>query len=501
MTVPDTKTTPKQVGPASAVHRLVIVHCDQRAQCGRVFLLTEDVRWLGRVPDPGCFVLEDPQVSRQHATLRQGLDGIWRIEDHASRNGTFVNGQRISDAVPLEDQAVIRVGGHVLLFQALDEKARRLLLDPPTGSAQLIGESPRLLAVRKAISVAACTQAPVLILGETGVGKERVAAAIHEESNRDGPLVTINCGALPANLVESELFGHVAGAFTGATPRKGLFAKAQGGVLFLDEIGDMELDLQKKLLRAIATGETRAVGSDTAQLSNARIIAATNVDLQAALAAGKFRADLYARLLAQSIDVAALRARREDVLLLARHFFGSAGLRMDFTADVAEALLVYDWPYNVRELEQIVAAVVPELKARRALELSDLPDRIQARLAGRMVSAAAEAAPADPALLGISRNTVPSREELVQLLQIYAGNMSHVAKFLNRGRRQVYRWAKRYRLDPTRYRRSQAALQESDWSSATRLTLPPPVGKVGAAGSRQADTTAEPRLRVRADVR
>jgi DNA-binding NtrC family response regulator len=484
MIVPETKTTPKRLGPAPTVHRLVVLHAEQRSHWGRVFLLSGHVHLLGRVADPSCFALEDPQVSRRHAALTQDEDGAWHVADEGSRNGTFVNGERLSDKTLLRDQDVVRVGSHLLLFQTLDERTCRLLLEPPSAPAGLVAESPRMLAVHKAIRVAACTQTPVLILGETGVGKERVAAAIHEQSNRGGPLLAINCGALPADLVESELFGHVSGAFTGATARKGLFSKAQNGTLFLDEIGDMDLGLQKKLLRALATGEIRSVGSDSIHVSNARIIAATNVDLAAAVAEGRFRGDLHARLLAHSIELLPLRARREDILPLARHFCAAARLRVDFSTDAAEALLLHEWPYNVRELEQIVAAAAPELASRARLDLSDLPDRLQVPVASRAASEAPVVASADPALLGISRNAVPNRDELVRLLEIYQGNMSHVAKFLGRGRRQVYRWAERYSVDPTRYRGGPSAADDKNWSSATRLTSPPP-----------SDADAEPRIR------
>src|SRR5687768_10462982 len=189
MTVPDTKTTPKRVGPAPTVHRLVVLHCERQAQRGRVFLLSQDVQRIGRVAEPGYFALDDPQVSRRHALLTRSPDCSWQIEDEDSRNGTFVNGQRLAQRVALQDQDVLRVGSHLLLFQELDERACRLLLEPPGATSGLVGDGPRMLAVRKAIGVAACTQTPVLILGETGTGKERVAAAIHAQSKRAGPLL------------------------------------------------------------------------------------------------------------------------------------------------------------------------------------------------------------------------------------------------------------------------------------------------------------------------
>jgi hypothetical protein len=251
------------------------------------------------------------------------------------------------------------------------------------------------------------------------------------------------------------------------------------------KIGDMDLALQKKLLRVLATGETRAVGSDTVQRSNARIVAATNVDLQAAVAQGRFRADLHARLLAHCIELAPLRARREDILPLARHFCAAARLRLDFSADAAEALLLHAWPYNVRELEQLLSAAAPELASQERLELSHLPDRLQTPIASRAACEGPVALGAASPLLGIRRNAVPNRDELVRLLEVYRGNMSLVAKFLGRGRRQIYRWVQRYDVDPARYR-SSAGDEESECSSSTRVTSPPPEGSSGTSHIRKA---------------
>lgn len=452
MTLVETKTTPRESESATLVCRFVVLHSRRATQRGRVLLLTEDGYDLGREAAPRCLLLEDEEVSRKHATLARLDDGRFAIEDHASRNGTFVNGRAIREAV-LGDQDVVRVGGHVLLFQALGNDACRLLLDPPPACAGLVGESHRMLAVREAIRRAAPGRAPVLVLGETGTGKERVAELIHRESRRTGPYLTLNCGALPHALIESELFGHVTGAFTGATQRKGLFAAANGGTLLLDEIGDMDLELQKALLRVLGTGEVRPVGSDGPQKVNTRVVAATNVDLDRAVADGRFRRDLHARLVADRIALPPLRERRDDVLPLLRHYLGAGHAAVELSTDAAEALLAYDWPYNVREVEQLAASLASKLESRRRLDLSDLPEPVREPLASRAESIRNSPASVPPSLLGISRDAPPSREQLVQLLELYKGNMSQVAAFLRKGRRQVYRWAEQYGVDPAQFRR------------------------------------------------
>jgi two-component system response regulator HydG len=212
----------------------------------------------------------------------------------------------------------------------------------------------------------AATSAPVLVLGETGTGKELVARAVHAEGARkERPFVAVNCAALPEALLESELFGHVRGAFTGATQsRKGLFVEADGGTLLLDEIGDMPLALQAKLLRVLETGEVRAVGSDSPRTTDVRIVAATHRDLPSQVKLGRFRQDLYFRLSVVPIAIPALRDRREDVPLLLEHFLRKSRERFPRTpvgtvaADAMKLLLDHSWPGNVRQLENLVERLV-----------------------------------------------------------------------------------------------------------------------------------------------
>jgi two-component system, NtrC family, response regulator HydG len=238
--------------------------------------------------------------------------------------------------------------------------------------AGIIGRSPAIRAVLDALFLAAPTDATVLIEGETGTGKELVARAVHRLSRRSrAPFVAINCAALPETLVESELFGHVKGAFTGADKdRSGCFQQAHGGTLFLDEIGEMPLQLQAKLLRAIQEGEVQPLGATKVVKVDVRIVAATNRALAKLAAAGRFRADLYYRLNVVPLYIPPLRDRAEDVPVLAAHFLAPANRKL--TPDAAAALSRYAWPGNVREMENLIQRLLV-LKPKGDLDLPDLP--------------------------------------------------------------------------------------------------------------------------------
>jgi transcriptional regulator with GAF, ATPase, and Fis domain len=244
--------------------------------------------------------------------------------------------------------------------EILEEEIRSL-----TGRGGLIGESPAMRLVLALIGQVAGTDATVLITGETGTGKEVVARAVHEMSSRkDHPLVKVNCAAIPTALIESEFFGHEKGAFTGATnKREGRFALADGGTIFLDEIGELPIDLQSKLLRVLQEGEFDPVGSSRTHHVDVRVIAATNQDLPSAIANGRFREDLYYRLNVFPIHVPPLRERGDDVALLAAAFVETLAARMGRAApsisddDIAR-LMAYEWPGNVRELELDLAGAL-----------------------------------------------------------------------------------------------------------------------------------------------
>ncbi len=226
---------------------------------------------------------------------------------------------------------------------------------------EIIGRSKSIKRVLQAVEQVAKTDATTLLLGETGTGKELFASAVHKASARcDGPLVKVNCAAIPANLIESEFFGHEKGAFTGATTRReGRFALADGGTIFLDEVGELPIDLQSKLLRVLQEGEFEPVGSGKTQKVNVRVVAATNRDLQIEIEEGNFREDLYFRLNVFPIDIPALRERGSDVLIIAKHFVKNLCEKMgraevEISEVAAERLLAHDWPGNVRELQNVL---------------------------------------------------------------------------------------------------------------------------------------------------
>jgi len=230
---------------------------------------------------------------------------------------------------------------------------------------QIVGNSPALMHMLERVAAVAETPASVLLQGESGVGKELIAHAIHAQSARaDGPLVKVNCASIPKELFESEFFGHVKGAFTGAhRDRVGRFQLADGGTIFLDEVSEIPLELQSKLLRVLQESEFERVGDDTTRTVDVRVIAATNRDLQKQIEAGEFREDLFYRLSVFPVDVPALRERGDDIIRLAQHFlqktcndFGRAPMQL--TRSQAEMLLRYDWPGNVRELKNVIERAV-----------------------------------------------------------------------------------------------------------------------------------------------
>jgi len=251
-----------------------------------------------------------------------------------------------------------------------------------TGLDNIIGQSSKMKAIFDLIQTVAPQNSRVLITGESGTGKELVARAIHENSARSGtPFITINCGAFPETLLESELFGYTKGAFTGANEnRRGLFQAAHGGTLFMDEIGNMNQAMQVKLYRVLQEGKVRPLGSTEEIDVDVRVIAATNKDLEKAIAAGEFREDLFYRLSVIPLHVSALRDRREDIPLLARHFLesfrNSMGKKIDgISPEAMRRLESYDWPGNVRELENTIERAVA-LESGSEISLAVLPDRV-----------------------------------------------------------------------------------------------------------------------------
>jgi two-component system response regulator HydG len=322
----------------------------------------------------------------------------------------------------------------------LSEEVRRLreVTTANRAIAGLLGESLPLRKLRELVARIAPADAPVLITGETGSGKELVARAIHAQSaRREGPFVAINCAALPAQLLESELFGHARGAFTDAhVARAGLITQASGGTLLLDEIGDLPLALQPKLLRALQERCVRPLGAAQEVAFDARIVAATHADLETATAQGRFREDLLFRLDVLRVAVPALRSLGGDVLLLAQEFTRRAAARagkavIGLSRAAAEQLLDYPWPGNVRELENCIERAVA-LTQHEQILVDDLPDRIREHRRSRAPIDAC-----DPSEL------VPleeiERRHIARVLAAVGGNKSIAARVLGVDRKTLYR--------------------------------------------------------------
>jgi transcriptional regulator with GAF, ATPase, and Fis domain len=298
--------------------------------------------------------LSDPTVSRLHCEIRVRPDAI-TLRDHGSTNGTWAGGVRLRDAdVPAG--TLVRAGNTVFRIDTSDQPSF-VEVSSRDAFGELVGQSLPMRRVYAVLERVAPTDATVLVEGETGTGKDVVARSLHAASRRAaGPFVPIDCGAIPENLIESELFGHVRGAFSGAvSDRRGVFEEADGGTLFLDEIGEMPLALQPKLLRAIETRAIRRVGAAAARPVDVRVCAATNRDLARAVNEGTFREDLYYRLAVVEVTLPPLRARPEDVAVLAQHFYdrlapGAGALPPDF----ARMLAARSWPGNVRELRNFI---------------------------------------------------------------------------------------------------------------------------------------------------
>ncbi|MBI5533345.1 MAG: sigma 54-dependent Fis family transcriptional regulator [Deltaproteobacteria bacterium] len=338
---------------------------------------------------PSCEIrLSDPAVSRRHASLYIAR-GRLRMTDLESTNGTFVNGISVVDGY-LDGGEFLRLGSTTFHVQ-LEEVARPAKLSPRTAFGRLVGSSEAMRRLYPLCEKLADSDVPLVIEGETGTGKEVLAESIHAMSTRaDGPFVVFDCVATPPNLLESILFGHEKGAFTGATSsRAGVFERAHKGTLLIDEIGDLDLSLQPKLLRAIQNREVQRVGRAEFTKVDVRVIAATRRDLDREVQAGRFRDDLFFRLNVARIELPPLRDRTGDITVLAKHFWdtlGGAGKPMP--PDLLQRFEDYPWPGNIRELHNAVA---------RHLALGEFADF---RIESRSSASGSEAPP--PPLHGMS---------------------------------------------------------------------------------------------------
>lgn len=332
---------------------------------------------IGSAPD--CEILvDDPFVSPRHAELRLLPNGEgYYIEDLESTNGTFVNGIRVKSA-PLAAQGTLRFGRSSLVWSQENEEPAEFLANG------FVAADPAMREILQRLRTIAKSELPVLILGETGTGKEIFAHLLHQWSGRArGPYVAVNGALTGGTLAESELFGHRKGAFTGAdSARLGALRGAHGGTLFLDELADVPRGAQVKLLRALESGEVRALGSDAAEKANFRLVSATSQDLEGRLADGSFRLDLYYRVAGYTLVIPPLRDRPRDIVAISQKYLGDRGLELD--AEAEASLLSYRWPGNVRELRSWLERAAITAVAESAGRV------LAAHLVGLHSSAAAE---------------------------------------------------------------------------------------------------------------
>jgi two-component system, NtrC family, response regulator PilR len=399
----------------------------------------ELLRFVREVAPDSYFVLITgvPSLETAIASVNEGANR-YVIKDHDLVEQLRVAVREVTENLKWKNEA-----GY------LRRELRRL-----TGLDNIIGQSPKMKAIFDLIQTVAPQNSRVLITGESGTGKELVARAIHENSQRsNAPFITINCGAFPETLLESELFGYTKGAFTGANEnRRGLFQASHGGTLFMDEIGNMNLAMQVKLFRVLQEGKVRPVGSTEENDVDVRVIAATNKDLEKAIASGEFREDLFYRLSVIPLHVPALRDRREDIPLLARHFLESFRNSMNkkidgISPEAMRRLESYDWPGNVRELENTIERAVA-LESGSEISLAVLPDRV-AGTAAAFGSALGEPAGVQIPAEGVDFERVVAETEkryLQLALEKSGGVRTQAAELLKISYRSFRHYAKKHAL-------------------------------------------------------
>jgi DNA-binding NtrC family response regulator len=425
-----TTTSDVRLPIGSALRRFFLtqVYADEQGVVWRHHRIDGHRVVIGRDPGPGGIAFDDEQASRAHCELVfDRARGRYRLRDLKSKNGTYVHG-RIVDELLLEGCVVLRLGGSLWVFNEVETPLALDAFQVPEGV------SPRRAVAERLIDLVAPDAVSVMVVGPTGAGKDLLAQRLHAASGRRGALVPVNCAGLTREMVGSELFGHVRGAFTGAhTHRAGLFAEAAGGTLFLDEVADLPLEQQPALLRAVQNGRVRPVGADREVAVDVRIVSATHQDLVVLQQSGRFRDDLYARLAGVTVALPGLSDRREEILGL---LVAVAPSKMpSITRPAAEALLLHDWPLNVREVQQVAAVVRMFMAGASRVDLEHLPASVIA--AYQRALAQNESRPSPPM----------ERAELVRVIADHEGNVARVARSLGKTRQQIYRLAALHRID------------------------------------------------------
>ncbi|HYO59191.1 sigma 54-interacting transcriptional regulator [Archangium sp.] len=401
----------------------------------------------GAHPTNDLVLAEDRTASRHHFEIINTERG-WLLVDLNSTNGTFLDGRRIERAY-LSSGSQVRAGSSTLTFAPIDEE---VTVEPDREGelGGLVGQSVKMRQVFALIKKIAPMDVSVIIGGETGTGKELVARAIHELSGRKkGPMVVLDCGAIPPNLIESELFGHEKGSFTGAmTARSGAFERAHEGTIFLDELGELRLDLQPKLLRVLENHEVRRVGGNDVLEVDCRVIAATNRDLPKEIAAGNFREDLFFRLSVIHIHLPPLRERREDIPLILKRALADPEVqarhgRKRISPEALSLLMAYGWPGNVRELMNVLSHVLAFSEGEEVL-----PEHLPPRVRGQQREGPLpfnEHLTFKDAKEQLLENF--EREYVTSVLTRCEGNLSRAARESGLHRKSIERLVKKYQLD------------------------------------------------------
>ena len=453
VTATQSSARPGRVRPQRASLRVVYPH-----DLAHSIALESPALVVGRQQAGGIHALAHPTVSRQHLRIEwSSAAGAHQMRDLASHNGSRINGRQLAAeiAVELAHGDTIQLGDVIAVYQIEPAEQSQ---DALVSLDALPGVSVAMQRLRRTVARAGRDRSPVLLVGETGTGKEQIAREIHRLSGRDGALLSVNCAALSRELIESQLFGHVRGSFTGAVAdHAGLFRAATAGTVFLDEIGDLPLDLQPKLLRALQEAEVLPVGATRALPVDVRVIAATNRDLTASVEAGGFRRDLYARLAMWEIAVPPLRERRADVLAwidrLHQHWLAERpdqlpALPIELSPAAAEQILLADWPENLRGVGRLVHELATRLGGGR-VEADDLPAWVSRAQPHDTCGMSAVRVARSVGRISARRPT-PSPDELATAMREHDGSVRAVARRFGRDRRQIYRWLEAFGLSEQR---------------------------------------------------